>query len=136
MIVEVINQPDIDAVWAVFAADVVKCLAKTPSIGMAAGDYYTLCRSGTAFLIAVHDGSKFVALSVWRYEGDAFVCLLLVGKDMGLWIGKLLEKSAAVSIGGGGSGRLLFEGRTGLAGMFRRYYPSVRIVRHTYEVTP
>lgn len=135
MIADVVAQADVDAVWPIFAADVAKCLKKTPTPDYSAGDYWTMCRSGMAFLIAVHDQGKFKALTVWRFEDDYFCCLMMVGKNMGGWVGPLFEKAAEVSRNGGCSGRLRGDGRVGFEGVFKRHFPSVRIIRQTYEVT-
>lgn len=136
MIVDLIAQADVDAVWPLFGEEIARCCKNTPTHGVSAGDYWTMCRAGMAFPIAIHDGQEFIALSIWRYEDDDFRCLIMVGKRMRFWVAHLLRKASEISKSGGGSGRLQFDGRKEMAAMFKKHAPNVRVVRYSYEVTP
>jgi hypothetical protein len=123
---------DVDRIWPLIADDVVKCLKKTPTY-FTAGDLWTMCRTGNVFLLAVHDGLKIQAASVWQFEGQKFVCLLLVGNHSDEWITALFEKAAEMARNGGAV-QLMASGRVGLGAKLKKHLPSLRVIRHTYTV--
>ena len=134
MIAEVIATGDVDAIWQHFSFDVAKCLKKTPNPDYSSGDYWTMCRTGMAFLIAVHDGTDFVALTIWRFEGEKFCCLLMVGHGADRWMKSLVERASQTARNGGATA-LIASGRVGFGKVFKRLLPKARVIRQTYEVT-
>ena len=127
-----VRPQDVDGIWPLIAADVVKCLDKTPSY-MTAGDLWVSCRSGAAYLFVAHDGADLKGAAIWKFDGDKFVCLMLVGRDMNKWAVQLHD-AAAQTARMGGATRLLATGRTGLGTALKRHFPTLKIIRHTFEV--
>ena len=130
---DVVAQADVDAVWPVFAQQVVECLRKTPNPDYSAGDYWTMCRSGMAFMIVTHDDTGFKSMTIWRFEGDKFGCLLMVGAGIRSWLPALVEKASEIARNGG-SRALIASGRVGFGKVFKRALPCAKIIRQTYEV--
>lgn len=130
---DVVAQADVDAVWPVFAQQVVECLRKTPNPDYSAGDYWTMCRSGMAFMVVAHDGTDFVGMTIWRFEGGKFCCLLLVGESIRDWLGPLVVKAGEIGRRGGAES-LIANGRKEFGALFKRALPGAKIIRQTYEV--
>lgn len=130
---DVVAQADVDAVWPVFAQQVVDCLKKTPNPDYSAGDYWTMCRSGMAFMIVTHDETGFKSMTVWRFEGEKFGCMLMVGVGIRNWLPALVEKASEIARNGGGRA-LIAPGRVGFGKVFKRALPGAKIIRQTYEV--
>lgn len=123
---------DVDRIWPMIAEDVSKCIRKTPTY-LTAGDLWTMCRTGNAFLLAVHDGVKIQAASIWQFEGQNFTCLMLVGSRSDEWIIALFEKAAEMARYGGAV-QLMASGRIGLGAKLKKHLPSLRVIRHTFAV--
>jgi len=123
---------EVDAIWPMIADDIVRCLEKTPSY-LTAGDLWTMCRSGKAFLLAVHDGSVIRAASVWQFEGQNFVCLVLVGRGSSDWIPALFDAASFIAKAGGAK-TLMATARIGLGPRLKKHLPTLRTIRHTYTV--
>lgn len=131
MIVEIVPTDKIDGIWPLVALGFTDCLRKTPtSIG--AGDFWTMCRDGSAFLIICHD-SEVKAASVWRFEGDKFNCLLMYGKDADTWTHALFDYAASIARMNG-STALMATGRLGLGRMLKRNNVNAKTIRQTYLV--
>lgn len=130
---DVVAQADVDAVWPVFAQQVVDCLEKTPNPDYSAGDYWTMCRSGMAFMIVTHDETGFKSMTVWRFEADKFGCMLMVGRDIISWLACLVEKASEIGRNGGAK-TLIATHRVGFGKVFKRALPGAKIIRQTYEV--
>ena len=133
MIVDLVAVGDVDAIWQRFSSQVVDCLKRTPNPDYAAGDYWTMCRSGMAYMIVAHDGTDFVGMTVWRFEAGKFCCLLLVGNSLREWLGSLVVKAGEIGRSGGAES-LIASGRKEFGALFRRALPGAKIVRQTYEV--
>lgn len=117
--------------WDKVAPAFVACLEKTPSY-FTVGELWTWCRGGSAFLILLHDETDVYGGSVWHFEGDRFVCLILAGRESDEWIKPLFDAASIVARNGGAK-CLRAAGRRGLGPKLRKHLP-VKIIRHTYEV--
>lgn len=133
MNVELVAVHDVDAVWPRFASEVVNCLDRTPNPDFAAGDYWTMCRSGMAFMVIAHDGKDFVGMTIWRFEAGKFCCLLLVGSKIRTWLTPLINKAAEIARNGGATS-LIASGRVEFGALFKRALPGAKTIRQTYEV--
>jgi hypothetical protein len=133
----VAKQSDVDGLWPLISADIIKCIEKTPTFFTAA-ELWVMCRSGAGFLIAVHEGTTIVGASVWRFEEANFVCLMLVGVNGKMrtgedWVTALFER-AAVTAKAGGARQLMASGRTILFEKLKKHLPQVRVIRCTVAV--
>jgi hypothetical protein len=126
--IDLVAPADVDRVWPLIRDDVANCLIKTPGGGYAAGDYWTLARSGNIFLIIAHDGADLIASTFWRFEDDLFVCLMLAGKHFGLWARQVLEFAQAMAP----NCKLVATGRTGFDRALKKQNIKTTIVRQTY----
>jgi hypothetical protein len=133
----VAKQADVDGLWPLISADIIKCIEKTPTFFTAA-ELWVMCRSGAGFLIVVHEGTTIVGASVWRFEEAKFVCLMLVGMNGKMrtgedWVTALFER-AAVTAKAGGATQLMASGRTILFEKLKKHLPQVRMIRCTVAV--
>jgi hypothetical protein len=133
----VAKQVDVDGLWPLISTDIIKCIEKTPTFFTAA-DLWVMCRSGTGFLIVVHEGTTIVGASIWRFEESNFVCLMLVGVKGRMrtgedWITLLFER-ATVTAKAGGATQLMASGRTVLFEKLKQRLPQVRMIRCTVAV--
>jgi hypothetical protein len=126
------SQAQIDGLWAQIGDDIVKCIEKTPTYFTAA-ELWTMCRAGSAFLIIAHEGTTVFGSSIWRFEDDNFVCLMLTGKRADEWIAATYER-AAVTARMGGAKQLMASGRVGLFRKLRKHLPMVKMIRCTVAV--
>lgn len=130
---EIIPVASIDNVWPAVAGEVVRCLAKTPT-DLQPGDYWTMCRTGSALLIVCHDERGIRGVSIWHFHNGAFECLLMVGQDFGEWFYALHETARKIAMSNGCV--LRATGRPGLARAINRMLADrpVRIIRQTIEI--
>lgn len=127
---------NVDAVWPMVSALVVECLKKAPSY-LTAGEIWQQCRSGDAFLFAIHDGEKVVGVAIWEFASafgqPAFVCLVLAGENLSGWVVNMVEVASKIARDGGAE-ILSATGRVGLLDPLKKKIPGVRVARQTYIV--
>lgn len=131
MKIEIVNPSNVDSVWPLISDRVVACLQKTPT-DIGAGEFWQMCRSGSAFLIVCYD-KRVVSASVWQFRHEGFTCLLLVGDKSGDWV-RLLFDTAANLAKANGTTKLAATGRIGLGVMLKRNLSGVKITRQTYSM--
>lgn len=131
MNVELIPTDKVDQVWPLVAKGFADCLKKTPT-DIPAGEFWTMCRSGHAFLIVCHDGA-IAAASVWRFQGEYFNCLLMYGENAANWTQNLFDFAAEMARLNG-STAIRATGRMGLLAMLKKSNIPARAVRQTLEV--
>lgn len=89
MKIGIANVVEVDLVWPQIADGIQKSCNQGNG-EFCAGDMWTACRSGNAFLIIVFDGPEVLMASVWRFERfqdiRTFHCLTLWGKNMRAWL--------------------------------------------------
>ncbi len=67
MTVDIIPTGHIDQFWPSIEAEVIQCIKDTRA-DCSAGDLWALCRSGSAFLMVVHDEGRIGASLVWQAQ--------------------------------------------------------------------
>lgn len=123
---------DIDPLWDKVYPDIVKCIARTPTFFTAA-DLWTMCRSGAAFLIIIHEETTILGSAIWRFEDGNYVCLMLTGRRSDEWISILYER-ARYEAKRGGAKQLMASGRLGLFRKLKKHLAGVRMIRITVAV--
>lgn len=126
----------VDEVWPLISEQVDACLRKAPGT-LSAGQYWTMCRSGEAFLIIAVDDAGIHGVTIWKFAGDYFECLLLVGmpgESADGWFSKVMDFALKLASqngckGFGGTGRL------GLVKRMKAQFPKLEIPRQTYIVS-
>lgn len=126
---------NVDEIWPLISERVDACLEKAPG-AISAGQYWTMCRSGEAFLIIAVDETGIHGVTIWKFAGQYFECLLLFdmpdrnGDD---WYGETLQfalrlakKNGCKGIGG--------NGRLGHVKRVKTQFPNMKIIRQTYIV--
>jgi hypothetical protein len=115
MQIGIANVGEVDLVWPQIADGMQKACDRG-SGEFCAGDFWTMCRSGQAFLIIAFDGPVVHMASVWRFErfGDirTFHCLNLWGQNLREWLGPAREFVTNIARQNGAS-RLTACGRHG-----------------------
>lgn len=136
MTIQLVPTANVDPVWPMVSALVVKCLEKAPSY-LSAGDLWQMCRSGQAFLFVIHDGEKAGGVAIWQFAPafgqHAFVCLALAGEGLEAWIVEMVEIAGKIAADGGAE-ILSATGRVGLLDPLRKKIPGVEVARQTYIV--
>lgn len=97
-------------------------------------DYlWGLCRSGSAFLIAVADGEHVIGGAVLQFErwtsGRKLRVMCLYGERMAEWADQAKDLFFKIARDGGASS-IVTDGRAGWA----RRYPEARVLRTTFEM--
>lgn len=123
---------DVDGIWPLISPDIVKCIEKTPTF-FTAGELWSMCRSGDGYLIVIHEETTVLGASVWRFEGQNFVCLMLAGKRADDWI-EILYERARLTASLGGAKQLMASGRVSLFRKLKKHLQGVRMVRCTVAV--
>lgn len=133
MIVELVGVLHIDRIWPLVSKDFVECLNDNYG-DCSAGDLWTQCRSGNAFLIVAHENEAIKSASVWRFEnwlkGPVFRCLILTGKDMKDWFDDVRTFCEQIAKDNGAT--FVWDGRDG----WGRAFPEAKKIRQTYMMEP
>lgn len=115
MKIGIANVIEVDQVWPRIAAGIQSSCERGDG-EFIAGDFWTMCRSGNAYLVIAFDGLEILMASVWRFErlGDVrtFHCLTLWGKSMRTWLDPAREFVSRVAKENGAT-RLTACGRHG-----------------------
>lgn len=126
---------NVDEIWPLISERVDACLEKAPG-AISAGQYWTMCRSGEAFLIIAVDETGIHGVTIWKFAGEYLECLLLFGmpgSNADDWYGKTLEFGLKLAKQNGCNG-IGGNGRVGHIRRVKAQFPSMKIVRQTYIV--
>lgn len=130
--IELIAVQNVDVIWPLISKDIVKCSEKTPSY-LTAGDLWTMCRSGNAFLIIASD-PDIKGFSIWRFgSSEYFECVFILGSAADGWFKSMLDFALELAVQNGRKG-IGGESRVGLVKLMKRHFPRTKIVRQTYVV--
>lgn len=133
MNVSIVPVSNVDAIWPHIAERVTRCLRKAPS-EMSTGDFWSLCRSGNAFLIVALDGEDITAVTVWRFTAFGyFECMMIEGRGAGEWLKPVLDCALKIADDHGLNG-IVGIGRTGWAKLVKKHFPKAKIPRQMYTV--
>lgn len=128
MTIAVVPTHQVDQVWGLIA-DGIESACQATGGDISAGDLWQQCRSGSAFLIVVHEGDDVLGASVWRFErwssGPKLRCLALYGKNLIRWIGQLREVAIQI-MNDCGAKSLVAEGLEKWEPLFRRLCPNAK----------
>ena len=119
----------VDQVWPAIAQGIAKSCERSGG-GLTAGDVWTQCRSGSAFLIIAHDDKEIHGASVWYPQNGKLRCMALYGTGMRGWIGDMHEMAKRIARDCGATA-LISEGRTG----WQKIFPQAKKARIFYEET-
>lgn len=128
------NSAEVDALWPQLAPRFQEAIdAYGDDISL--GEYWQMCRAGSAFLMVAMDGSRPMMGAVLQFQkwskGSALRCLLLAGTDIQRWMTEF-EAAVLKMMEEGGARRFVFEGRDGWARKLLHRKP--KRLRVTYEV--
>lgn len=127
-----VRPADVDEIWHLISERIDACLRERHG-DCTAGDLWTLCRAGTAFLLVAHDGTAIKSASIWRFETwtnePVFRCLIAVGEDMESWFEGVREIVTRMAKEGGAKS-LVCDGRKG----WQRRIPEAQVIRQTYRI--
>ncbi|WFP89815.1 hypothetical protein [Ensifer adhaerens] len=101
---------------------------------MSSGDLWQMCRSGSAFLVAVLDDEgqpiATIILQFQNWSGKSVLrCLSIAGEEMSFWLPQAMEFASKMARENGAS-CLVADGREGWA----RVFPGAKRLRVTYEI--
>lgn len=126
---------NVDEIWPLISERVDACLEKAPG-AISAGQYWTMCRSGEAFLIIAVDETGIHGVTIWKFSEEYFECLLLFGmpgRNADGWYGEIMNFARQLATQNGCKG-IAGTGRLGHIRRVKAQFPSMKIVRQTYIV--
>lgn len=135
MMAEIVQPAQVDTIWPAIVGEVVRCLKKTPT-DLDPGDYWSMCRNGSAWLILCHDERGIRGVSIWHFHNKAFDCLLMVGHGFAEWFPALHQTARNIAVAH--NCKLRATCRPGMGRAINQFlYNSqdrVKTVRHTIEI--
>lgn len=112
---------EVDQVWPRINERIADACRRSGNDDWTAGELWTECRAGHAFLILVHDHGRIYSAQIWRFERKngkpVFRCLMLWGERMKDWLGPVHEWINAIAKDNG-AGWLVTTGRRGWLRLF------------------
>jgi hypothetical protein len=124
--------PVVDQVWPFVTYGFQHACDKTGG-GYSSEHFWSLCRSGQAYLIIVTDGEHVIGASVWQFQdwssGKKFRCLCLYGERSEDWDDQLFQLAKQYAQQGGAK-TIVWGGRPG----WKRRMPTARVIQMIYEM--
>lgn len=122
---------NVDSVWHLISDRIIKTLEDNHG-DCSAGDLWTMCRSGGAFLMVAHGDDGIKGASIWRFEqwleGTVLKNIILAGEDMDTWFEECSRLANAIGKAGGATKFVWDTRRRG----FEKLFPKARPIRQTY----
>lgn len=129
---EIVPVEQVDRIWPLVSQRIIDCLEEYDG-DCSAGMFWSMCRSGGAFLTVATDGEKVLGTAIWRFEiwgnGSVLRNLITVGEAMETWIDQMTELAEKMKKQGGAK-RHVWEGRGG----WGRKFPNAKPTRYTFEM--
>jgi len=126
---------EIDNLWPSVSPMLLKCWETAPGY-LSLGEFWQMCRSGTAFVLVAHDEKAIVGTSIWQFQRgygqDVFSCLVLAGENAKTWLKPMFDVAAKMAKNGGATS-ISATGRLQWQAMFDKHLPDVfKPVRQSY----